>query len=140
VNINERYFIERKNIMSTASTYEKAGVSIAAGDALVSWIAKTNPQIGGFSGIYKLNEHTSLVACTDGVGTKLELSIAEKKFREIGQDLVAMSVNDLICCGATPLFFLDYYACGKLEVEVAKSVIAGISESCIESECVLLGG
>jgi phosphoribosylformylglycinamidine cyclo-ligase len=126
--------------MSTASTYEKAGVSIAAGDALVNWIAKANPQIGGFAGLYKLNETMSLVACTDGVGTKLELSIAEKKFQQLGQDLVAMSVNDLICCGATPLFFLDYYACGKLDVEVAKSVIAGISEACVKSECVLLGG
>jgi phosphoribosylformylglycinamidine cyclo-ligase len=122
------------------SLYEKSGVNIAAGDSLVEWITKKNPQIGGFAGIYPLNQDLSLVACTDGVGTKLELSIAEKKYRELGQDLVAMCVNDLICCGATPLFFLDYFACGKLNLEVAKEVISGISAACLQSECVLLGG
>ena len=124
----------------TSQTYEKSGVSIAAGEALVEKIKKINPNIGGFAGLYPLDEYRSLVACTDGVGTKLELGIQMESYEDLGQDLVAMSVNDLIVCGARPLFFLDYFATGKLDVGVAHRVIQGIVRACQDSGCVLLGG
>lgn len=126
--------------MLNTETYSKSGVSIAAGEALVERIRQDNPAIGGFAGLYALDEERSLVACTDGVGTKLEISIQMGRFEELGQDLVAMSVNDLVVCGARPLFFLDYYATGKLDVEVAHRVIKGIQKACAESGCILLGG
>ena len=124
----------------TSSTYEKAGVSILAGENLVEKIKKINPTMGGFAGIYKLDDERSLVACTDGVGTKLELGIKMQRYEGLGQDLVAMSVNDLIVCGARPLFFLDYFATGKLDVDVAHRVIKGIVQACSDSNCILLGG
>lgn len=124
----------------SAQNYEKSGVSIAAGEALVDKIKQINPQIGGFAGLYPLDEDRFLVGCTDGVGTKLKLSIELERYEALGQDLVAMSVNDLIVCGARPLFFLDYYATGKLDVNVAHRVIQGIAQACRESSCVLLGG
>jgi phosphoribosylformylglycinamidine cyclo-ligase len=123
-----------------AATYEKAGVNIAAGEELVKRIQSTNKNIGGFAGLYKLDEQRSLVACTDGVGTKLELSIALERYEDLGQDLVAMSVNDLVVCGARPLFFLDYFATGKLNVDVAHRVIKGIERACTATGCILLGG
>lgn len=124
----------------SSENYKKSGVNILAGEALVKMIQKDNSHVGGFAGLYPLNDSQSLVACTDGVGTKLELSIEMKRYQELGQDLVAMSVNDLICCGAKPLFFLDYFATGKLDVDVTYEVIRGIQNACKESECVLLGG
>jgi phosphoribosylformylglycinamidine cyclo-ligase len=124
----------------TSTTYEKAGVSILAGENLVEKIKKINPTIGGFAGIYKLDDERSLVACTDGVGTKLELGIKMQRYEDLGQDLVAMSVNDLIVCGARPLFFLDYFATGKLDVDIAHRVIKGIVKACQDSGCLLLGG
>ncbi len=124
----------------TTTTYEKAGVSILAGENLVDKIKKLNPTIGGFAGIFKLDDERSLVACTDGVGTKLELGIKMQRYEDLGQDLVAMCVNDLIVCGAKPLFFLDYFATGKLNVEVAHRVIKGIVRACQDSGCLLLGG
>ena len=124
----------------SSQNYEKSGVSIAAGEALVDKIKKINPNIGGFAGLYPLDEDRSLVACTDGVGTKLELGIQMERYEDLGQDLVAMSVNDLIVCGARPLFFLDYFATGKLDVNVAHRVIQGIVRACAESGCILLGG
>lgn len=124
----------------TTANYEKSGVSISAGEALVDKIKQMNPQIGGFAGLYPLDEERYLVACTDGVGTKLELSIELERYEDLGQDLVAMSVNDLIVCGARPLFFLDYFATGKLDVRVAHRVIQGIHTACKESQCLLLGG
>ncbi|MES2614201.1 MAG: phosphoribosylformylglycinamidine cyclo-ligase, partial [Bdellovibrionota bacterium] len=111
-----------------------------AGEALVDKIKKINPNIGGFAGLYPLDADRSLVACTDGVGTKLELGIEMERYEDLGQDLVAMSVNDLIVCGARPLFFLDYFATGKLNVEVAHRVVQGIVRACTESGCILLGG
>ncbi|MBX9836758.1 phosphoribosylformylglycinamidine cyclo-ligase [Silvanigrella sp.] len=124
----------------SSTTYEKAGVSIQAGETLVEKIKKINPTIGGFAGIYELDSERSLVACTDGVGTKLELGIKMQRYEDLGQDLVAMSVNDLIVCGAKPLFFLDYFATGKLDVDVAHRVIKGIVRACQDSGCLLLGG
>ncbi len=124
----------------SSQTYEKSGVSIAAGEALVEKIKKINPNIGGFAGLYPIDEERSLVACTDGVGTKLELGIIMERYEDLGQDLVAMSVNDLIVCGGRPLFFLDYFATGKLDVNVAHRVIQGIVRACAESGCILLGG
>ncbi|MEY2988414.1 MAG: hypothetical protein RJB13_1935, partial [Pseudomonadota bacterium] len=123
-----------------APSYSRAGVDIEAGERLVEKIKSTNPTIGGFAGLYPLDEDRFLVGCTDGVGTKIEVSLQVDKLEALGQDLVAMSVNDLIVCGARPLFFLDYYACGKLDVEQAHRVISGIQSACKHSGCVLLGG
>lgn len=124
----------------TELSYEKAGVSIVAGEALVKKIKKINPDIGGFAGIYKLDDERSLVACTDGVGTKIEISIKMERYEDLGQDLVAMNVNDLIVCGAKPLFFLDYFATGKLDINIAHKVVQGIAKACKSSGCILLGG
>ena len=131
--------------MTSASlTYKKSGVDIDLADKLVDHIAKKAPAIGGFAGLFPLELDGSgpweLVACTDGVGTKLKLAFALDKHDTIGVDLVAMSVNDLVCCGAKPLIFLDYYATGKLSLKTSKKVIAGIMEGCKQGRCVLLGG
>jgi phosphoribosylformylglycinamidine cyclo-ligase len=131
--------------MSTAAlTYRKSGVNIDLADKLVDHIAKKAPSIGGFAGLFPLELDGSgpweLVACTDGVGTKLKLAFALDKHDTIGVDLVAMSVNDLVCCGAKPLIFLDYYATGKLSLGTSKKIIAGIMEGCRQGRCVLLGG
>jgi phosphoribosylformylglycinamidine cyclo-ligase len=127
----------------SAITYKKAGVDIDAGDALVDRIKKMSPLIGGFAGMVPLGagyREPMLVGCTDGVGTKLKIAFLADKHDTVGIDLVAMNVNDLICCGAKPMFFLDYFACGKLNVGVAEKVIKGIVEGCRQSDCVLLGG
>ncbi|MFI5363393.1 MAG: phosphoribosylformylglycinamidine cyclo-ligase [Elusimicrobiota bacterium] len=125
-------------------TYKKSGVNIDLADKLVDHIAKKAPAIGGFAGLFPLDLDGSgpweLVACTDGVGTKLKLAFALDKHDTIGIDLVAMSVNDLVCCGAKPLIFLDYYATGKLKLQVSKKIIAGIMEGCRQGRSVLLGG
>jgi phosphoribosylformylglycinamidine cyclo-ligase len=131
--------------MATASlTYKKSGVNIDLADKLVDHIAKKAPAIGGFAGLFPLDLDGTgpweLVACTDGVGTKLKLAFALDKHDTIGIDLVAMSVNDLVCCGAKPLIFLDYYATGKLKLQVSKKIIAGIMEGCRQGRSVLLGG
>jgi phosphoribosylformylglycinamidine cyclo-ligase len=125
-------------------TYRKSGVNIDLADKLVDHIAKKAPAIGGFAGLFPLNLDGKgpweLVACTDGVGTKLKLAFALDRHDTIGVDLVAMSVNDLVCCGAKPLIFLDYYATGKLDLKRSKKIIAGIMEGCRQGRCVLLGG
>ena len=131
--------------MATAAlTYKKSGVNIDLADKLVDHIAKKAPAIGGFAGLFPLDLDGSgpweLVACTDGVGTKLKMAFALDKHDTIGIDLVAMSVNDLVCCGAKPLIFLDYYATGKLKLQVSKKIIAGIMEGCRQGRSVLLGG
>ncbi len=133
-------------------SYKEAGVDIDAGNALVEAIkpavkstfdANVIGGIGSFAGAYALPggyKEPVLLAATDGVGTKLKLAIESGRYDTVGIDLVAMCVNDLICNFGTPLFFLDYYATGKLDVEAAKSVIEGIAEGCRQSECALIGG
>ena len=134
-------------------TYAEAGVNIAAGNALVDRIAPaaratarpgTMGGLGGFGALFDLRAagfaDPILVAATDGVGTKLRIAIETGKLDGIGTDLVAMCVNDLVCQGAEPLFFLDYYATGKLDPERAAQVIAGIAAGCAEAGCALIGG
>ncbi|MDP2834528.1 MAG: phosphoribosylformylglycinamidine cyclo-ligase [Pseudomonadota bacterium] len=136
----------------TALSYRDAGVDIDAGDSLVERIkphAKRTlrPEvlagIGGFGALMELPKNYKepvLIAGTDGVGTKLKLAFQMNKHDSIGQDLVAMSVNDILVQGAEPLFFLDYFACGHLDVDVAEQVIAGIARGCELSGCALIGG
>ncbi len=132
--------------------YKSAGVDIQAGNDLVDKIkddvaSSHGPNvlgnIGGFAGMFKLDKEYKnpiLVACTDGVGTKVALAQETQKLDSIGQDLVAMCVNDLIVCGAKPLFFLDYFATSKLDVNEAAVIIKSIAKACKDSGCALLGG
>ncbi|MED6173398.1 Phosphoribosylformylglycinamidine cyclo-ligase, chloroplastic/mitochondrial [Stylosanthes scabra] len=124
---------------SQGLTYKDAGVDIDAGSELVRRIAKMAPGIGGFGGLFPLGD-SYLVAGTDGVGTKVMLAFETGIHDTIGIDLVAMSVNDIVTSGAKPLFFLDYFATGHLDVDVAEQVIKGIVEGCNQSDCALLGG
>ena len=130
--------------MNSTLTYKKSGVNIDLADKLVSHIQKKNKAIGGFAGLFPLDIDGggpySLVACTDGVGTKLKVAFALNRHETVGIDLVAMSVNDLITCGAKPLIFLDYYATGKLDLKRSKRVLDGIMEGCRIGRCALLGG
>lgn len=124
-------------------TYKKAGVDVDAGNELVERIKKMSPLIGGFAGavpIPKGFKNPQIVGCTDGVGTKLKIAFITNQHDTVGIDLVAMNVNDLLCGGAKPLFFLDYFACGKLDVDTAERVVKGIVDGCKQSNCVLLGG
>jgi len=134
-------------------TYAQAGVDIDAGNRLVELIkpivrATARPgadaEIGGFGGVFDLKRagyaDPVLVAATDGVGTKVKIAIEAGRHDTIGIDLVAMSVNDLVVQGAEPLFFLDYFACGKLEPEVAAEIVAGIAAGCRAARCALIGG
>ncbi|XP_072969018.1 phosphoribosylformylglycinamidine cyclo-ligase, chloroplastic/mitochondrial [Typha angustifolia] len=120
-------------------TYKEAGVDIDAGAELVRRIAKMAPGIGGFGGLYPWGDDY-LVAGTDGVGTKLKLAFETGIHETIGIDLVAMSVNDIVTSGAKPLFFLDYFATSRLDVDLAEKVLKGIVDGCQQSDCVLLGG
>ena len=133
-------------------TYRDAGVDIDAGNALVKRIARlAKPtripevvaDIGGFAGLCALPtgmKEPLLVSGTDGVGTKLKVAFGTGKHDSVGIDLVAMCVNDVVTVGARPLFFLDYFASGKLDVDVGEAVIAGIAEGCLRAGCALLGG
>ncbi|MCB5188349.1 phosphoribosylformylglycinamidine cyclo-ligase [Methylobacillus caricis] len=140
------------NSEKTSISYRDAGVDIEAGDALVEQIkpfAKRTMRpevlggIGGFGSLFEVPKkfkNPVLVSGTDGVGTKLKLAFQLNKHDTVGIDLVAMSVNDILVQGAEPLFFLDYFACGKLEVGVAAQVIKGIAAGCEQSGCALVGG
>lgn len=133
-------------------TYKEAGVNIEEGYRSVKLIkeyaARTMSQyvlngLGSFAGMVELPsgyEKPVLVSGTDGVGTKLEIAFKNKKYDTVGIDCVAMCVNDILCHGAKPLFFLDYIACGKLEAEVASDLVKGISDGCVQSDCALIGG
>jgi len=134
-------------------SYRDSGVDIDAGNALVEAIkplargtrrAGAGADLGGFGALFDLKaagfKDPILVAANDGVGTKLKIAIESGRHGTIGIDLVAMSVNDLLAQGAEPLFFLDYLACGKLDVETARSVVAGIADGCLQAGCALIGG
>jgi len=138
--------------VTTRLSYRDAGVDIDAGDLLVERIKghvrRTHrPEVmgglGGFAGLCAIPgryKEPLLVSCTDGVGTKLKLAFLTGRHDTVGIDLVAMNVNDLVVCGGEPLFFLDYFASGKLEVGVAERVIGGIADGCQAAGCALLGG
>ena len=137
---------------ATPLSYKDAGVDIDAGDALIERIKpmarKTMRDgvlagIGGFGALFEVPKRYKepvLVSGTDGVGTKLRLAFALNMHDTVGVDLVAMSVNDILVQGAEPLFFLDYFACGKLDIDTAAAVIGGIAKGCEESGCALIGG
>ncbi|MGH7794042.1 MAG: phosphoribosylformylglycinamidine cyclo-ligase [Candidatus Binatia bacterium] len=139
--------------MAPGLTYAKAGVSSAAGDQLVRRIGPVARRtripgvlagVGGFSALFDLKRrgyrHPILVSSTDGVGTKLKIAFLTGVHNTVGIDLVAMSVNDILTQGAEPLFFLDYFACGKLDVKIAEAVVRGIATGCRQAGCVLIGG
>ncbi len=144
---------------SHSVTYKDAGVDIDAGDQMVGRIRPLverthSPRVmdnyGAFAGLFRLDYNEKLfqrnyaepvlVACTDGVGTKLKVAQTTGRLETIGIDLVAMNVNDMICCGAEPLFFLDYLAVGKLDPDRAEQIVKGISDACKASGCAILGG
>ena len=122
--------------------YRSSGVNIAEAEKLVHWLKKKKSplfssqvvtSIGGYSGIFKAFfsdiKEPCLSAGVDGVGTKLKLAVHFQSYKEVGQDLVAMCVNDILCCGAKPLFFMDYYACGKISTKVSKRIFKRSAKS-----------
>lgn len=138
---------------SQSKSYAAAGVDITAGykavELMKKHIARTMTSgvcsdVGGFGGLFELDikgmEHPVLVSGTDGVGTKLKLAFLMNKHNTVGIDCVAMCVNDIICCGAKPLFFLDYIACGKNVPERIEKIVAGVAEGCVQSGAALIGG
>ena len=138
---------------SKSEAYASAGVDITAGykavELMKAHVARTivsskSSDIGGFGGLFELDitdmPHPVLVSGTDGVGTKLKLAFLMDKHDTVGIDCVAMCVNDVICCGAKPLFFLDYIACGKNYPEKIAEIVGGVAEGCVQSGCELIGG
>ena len=138
---------------SFSESYKAAGVDITAGykavDLMKEHIAKTKTSgvisgIGGFGGLFGLDlsgiKNPVLVSGTDGVGTKLKMAFLMDKHDTVGIDCVAMCVNDIICCGAKPLFFLDYIAVGKNVPEKVASIVSGVADGCVQSGCALIGG
>lgn len=143
----------------TAATYRAAGVDLAAADRMEDLIGpivrrtygpRVLPSHGAFAGMFRLDfgerllarnyRDPVLVGCTDGVGSKVLLAVEARRYDTVGIDLVAMSVNDLICCGAEPLFFLDYVAVGQLDPETVAQIVAGVATGCELAGCALLGG
>ena len=141
------------------ATYKDAGVDLELYEQAMARLPKllhrtysprVIPNDGGFAGLFQLDfasrlfarnyENPVLVSCTDGVGTKLKVAIAAGSHRTVGIDLVAMSVNDAICCGAEPLFFLDYVALSHDDPTLLEEIVDGVTRGCIESDCALLGG
>jgi phosphoribosylformylglycinamidine cyclo-ligase len=133
--------------------YKSAGVDVEAGEELVDWLKSSESSrtdsrvvsgIGGFAAVFRASfpnlRKPCLVSSTDGVGTKLLWGIESGRYQGLGQDVVAMCVNDLVCVGADPLFFLDYFACGKLDQKQAQEFLKGVRAACDESNCTLLGG
>ncbi|MFP4052746.1 MAG: phosphoribosylformylglycinamidine cyclo-ligase [Phycisphaerae bacterium] len=148
-----------KKTSPTGMTYKQAGVDIEAGDKMVRdirpMVERTyGPRVmdlyGGFAGLFRLDYNEKLfkknyrepvlVGCTDGVGTKVKVAVAMDKVDTVGIDCVAMNVNDMICCGAEPLFFLDYIGSGLLEPTRMAGIVKGVSEGCLQAGCALLGG
>ena len=138
---------------SRSNSYAAAGVDITAGykavELMKAHVARTMTagcvtDIGGFGGLFALDlngiQNPILVSGTDGVGTKLKIALLMDKHDTIGIDCVAMCVNDIICCGAKPLFFLDYIACGKNIPERIAEIVSGVAEGCVQSDCALVGG
>ena len=138
---------------SYSESYAAAGVDITAGyrsvELMKQYVARTMNEhciggLGGFGGLFELDctgmEHPVLISGTDGVGTKLRIAMLLDKHDTIGIDCVAMCVNDIICCGAKPLFFLDYIAIGKNEPEKVATLVSGVAEGCVQSGCALIGG
>jgi phosphoribosylformylglycinamidine cyclo-ligase len=154
LSLKRLIYFKVKSLMTKnpSLSYKDAGVDIDAGDALVERIKSVakrtrRPEVmaglGGFAALCEIPQgykQPILVSGTDGVGTKLRLAMQLQKHETIGIDLVAMCVNDLIVTGAEPLFFLDYYATGKLNVDIAATVIAGIGDGCQQAGCALVGG
>jgi len=141
------------NNNSFSESYKKAGVDVTAGykavELMKSHIARTMTSgalsgIGGFGGLFELDttgiSKPVLVSGTDGVGTKIKIAFVMDKHDTVGIDCVAMCVNDIICCGAKPLFFLDYIACGKNYPEKIEKIVAGVAEGCVQAGCALIGG
>lgn len=141
--------------MTNQKQYKKAGVDVEAGEKLVDWLQTQHSVdshpfhkhlisgIGGFASIFKLPsgyKKPCLVSCTDGVGTKILLALEAGKFQGLGQDLVAMCLNDLIVQGASPLFFLDYFATGHLDLKITQDFLLGVQKACQEGQCLLVGG
>lgn len=132
-------------------TYKNSGVNIEEGYKAVdlikehakrTYIPGVLNSLGSFAGMFELGNYKNpvLVSGTDGVGTKLDIAFKMRKYDTVGIDCVAMCVNDILCHGARPLFFLDYLACGKLEAVVAEQLVKGVSEGCLEADCALIGG
>ena len=141
------------NEQSRSEAYAAAGVDITAGYKSVELMKKhirrtiipgADTDVGGFGGVFEPEtggmEKPVLVSGTDGVGTKLKLAFLMDKHDTIGIDCVAMCVNDIICCGAKPLFFLDYIACGKNIPEKIEQIVKGVCEGCVQAGCALIGG
>lgn len=144
---------------SSVLNYKSAGVDVEAGDALVDWLQAEADEsqsqqmphqdrvlsgIGGFASLFRADfpemKKPCLVTCTDGVGTKVKLAAQFSRYDGVGQDLVAMCVNDLICTGGRPLLFLDYYAVAKLDLKTAKQFLNGVKKACVLSDSALVGG
>jgi phosphoribosylformylglycinamidine cyclo-ligase len=133
------------------ASYKDSGVDIEEGyrsvkiikeHAAKTFIPGVLNGIGSFAGMFELGKYENpvIVSGTDGVGTKLEIAFKTKKYDTVGIDCTAMCVNDILCHGAKPLFFLDYIACGKLEAEVSSDIVKGVAEGCLQSNCALIGG